>query len=455
MMEVRARTLLRPPHDMSELTILSEPPLRRFFETCVEATDFVSAASEREQVQLVYKWAQQYAPDISLRQIADFFQLAKSTIWHHLRKPVETGVPESPCTNGRPSLLTSEQMSELSCFIQSRFEQKIPATYEDCREFLLERFDLAVESGSLRAFITRSCAFKTVIGHPIEDLRAFSSEEAIDEYLTQLEQTLNVAQIPAAFIVNIDEAGFAEFADRHTTTRIVPASYPLNSVGVPVSRAEKRATLLAGICADGSALKPLVIVQRDTLERELLVRGYTADKIMFETTEKGYMNTEVFIKWGKKCFIPEMQRRRQDFGYDGPIILLLDQFGCHVNEVFIAMCEEANVVCTFLPPHTSDQLQPCDLGLFGIQKKWMSSIQIPDGLNRQTRQIVRIIDSYRMATTFKNVTSAFRRAGIVTYLDDELRLMARVDIRYASAVRHLQCEHCDVLPNDNQRINIR
>ena len=85
----------------------------------------------------------------------------------------------------------------------------------------------------------------------------------------------------------------------------------------------------------------------------------------------------------------------------------------------------------------------------------MSSIQIPDGLNRQTRQIVKIIDSYRMATTFKNVTSAFRRAGIVTYLDDELRLMARVDIRYASAVRHLQCEDCDVLPNDKQRINIR
>ena len=364
-------------------------------------------------------------------------------------------MPESPCTNGRPSLLTREQMSELSDFIQSRFEQKIPATYEDCREFLLERFDLAVESGSLRAFITRSRAFKTVIGHPIEDLRAFASEEAIDEYLTQLEQTLNVAQVPAAFIVNIDEAGFAEFADRHTTTRIVPASYPLNSVGVPVSRAEKRATLLAGICADGSALKPLVIVQRDTLARELLVRGYTADKIMFETTEKGYMNTEVFIKWGKKCFIPEMQRRRQDFGYDGPIILLLDQFGCHCNEVFIAMCEEANIVCTFLPPHTSDQLQPCDLGLFGIQKKWMSSIQIPDGLNRQTRQIVKIIDSYRMATTFKNVTSAFRRAGIVTYLDDELRLMARVDIRYASAVGHLQCEDCDVLPNDKQRINIR
>ena len=455
MMEVPVRPLLRPPHDMSELTMPSEALLCRFFQTCVESREFAGAASEREQVHLVYKWAQDHAPDISLRQIADFFQLSKSTIWHHLRKPVESGVAQSPCSNGRPSLLTPDQMTELSAFIQSRFEQKIPATYEDCREFLLERFDLAVQSSSLRAFITRCGLFKTVTGHPIEDLRAFCSEKAIDAYLSQLENTLNIACVPAAFIINIDEAGFAQFADRHTTTRIVPASYALNSVGVPVSRAEKRATMLAGICADGSALKPLIIVQRDTLERELLVRGYTADKIMFETTEKGYMNTEVFIKWGRSCFIPEMQRRRQDFGYDGPIILLLDQFGCHCNDVFVAMCEEQNILCMFLPPHTSDQLQPCDLGLFGIQKRWMSSIQIPDGLNWQTKQIVRIIDSYRMATTFKNVTSAFRRAGIVTYLDDNLRLMARVDIRYSSAVRHLQCEDDDTLPNDKQRINIR
>ena len=94
---------------------------------------------------------------------------------------METGVVESPCTNGSLSLLTSDQMSGLSCFIQSRFEQKIPATYEDCREFLLERFDLAVKSSSLSGFSTRSRTFKTVIGRPIEDLRAFASEESIDE----------------------------------------------------------------------------------------------------------------------------------------------------------------------------------------------------------------------------------------------------------------------------------
>ena len=103
-----------------------------------------------------------------------------------------------------------------------------------------------------------------------------------------------MARVPAAFIVNIDEAWFSKFADSRTTRHIVPTSYPLEKIPVPVSRAEKRATLLSGICADGSALRPLIIVPRDTMERQLLLRGYTTDKIMYATSEKGYMKGELF-----------------------------------------------------------------------------------------------------------------------------------------------------------------
>ena len=43
----------------------------------------------------------------------------------------------------------------------------------------------------------------------------------------------------------------------------------------------------------------------------------------------------------------------------------------------------------------------------------MGNIQIPDNFKRQDKQIVRIIDSYRMVTSFKNVTGAFKKPGIV------------------------------------------
>ena len=413
------------------------------------------AASEREQVHLVHRWGQENLPEgLSLRALGEFFQLAKSTVHHHLQKPVDAGSSLSPCRNGRPSILSDDQLQALGRFIEMRFDGRYPASFEDCRDFLQDEFGVTVNIKSLRSLIHNTSLFKAVDGEPMEDSRVLSRPEEIDEYLAELEETIRVARVPAAFIVNIDEAGFSEFADSRTTRRIVPTTYPLEKIPVPVSRAEKRATLLAGICADGSALKPLIIVPRDTMERELLLRGYTTDKIMYATSEKGYMTSELFTRWGRQCFIPEMNLKRSQHQYDGPIVLTLDRFGCHCSEAFLAMCEEANIICKFLPPHTSDQLQPCDLGLFAVQKRWMGNIQIPDNFNRQTKQIVRIIDSYRMATSFKNVTGAFKKSGIVTFLDEDLRLMARVDVRFASAVRHLNVENTEELPEDRRRVNI-
>ena len=446
---------LHPPHGFHNVTVPQNPPkVHAFFERVLETRDFHLAASEREQVHLVHRWAAAENLKISLDVIADFFQSSKSTVHHHLHKPFEPGESISPCNNGRPSVLTQEQQNELRAFLLSRFENRYPASYEDCRDFLLNAYDLSVNIKTLRGIVERCCDFRVVEGVPMEDSRNFADPDEIDAYFARLREVLEVAKIPAAFVINADETGFQEFVDAHRSARIVPAEYPLNSVPVPVTRAEKRATLLAAVCADGTCLRPMVVVQRDTMERELLLRGYRADKIHYARSEKGFMNTELFTEWGRNTLLPEMRRRRADHDYDGPIVLLIDGFGCHHSDSFTSMCEEEGIVCVFLPPHTSDQLQPCDLGLFAIQKRWSSNIQIDDDLNRQTKQVIKIVDSLRMAGTFKNITGAFRKAGIVTFLDDDLRLMVRVDTRYASAVRHLQGDHMMRLEGDKQRLFI-
>lgn len=107
-------------------------------------------------------------------------------------------------------------------------------------------------------------------------------------------------------------------------------------------------------------------------------------------------------------------------------------------------------MCQFLPPHTSDQLQPLDLGIFAIQKRWQSNVSVDDTLNRQTKQLIKILDSYRMATTPKNVIGAFRKGGIVTYLDETLTLRVRVERACATAVRGEDDDDA----GDKRRINI-
>lgn len=239
--------------------------------------------------------------------------------------------------------------------------------------------------------------------------------------------------------MNIDEAGFDQYVDARKSTRLVPSSYEHAEVPAPVTRAEERATLLAAIRADRHCPKPLLILHRDTMEAELLQLGYTVDKVHYARSDTGLMNTRLFLDWVEHTFLPEVRARRLLFQYSGPAILMLDGLAVHHSERFEKLCEDENIVVVYYPPHTSDQLQACDLGLFSNQKRWMSNVHLDQDLNRQTKQAIPIMDSVRMASTPKNIIDAFRRAGIVNrYDDDRQMLVAYVDRRCASAVRHYQ-----------------
>ena len=101
---------------------------------------------------------------------------------------------------------------------------------------------------------------------------------------------------------------------------------------------------MAGISADGTTLKPMLILQRDTLETELILRGYTVDEIHFARSENGYMTTHLFNAWAQHSFFPQLREKRQSRRYSVPILLILDGFGCHANEHFLAQCELENVI---------------------------------------------------------------------------------------------------------------
>ena len=170
--------LLRPPHGYADLTFPEPSPLRAFLEICAEQRDFLCAASERKQVHLVHRWSQEaQCGPLSLRQLAEFFEVGKSTTQHHLNKPYEQGTADSLCKNGRPSLLDEEQALALNRLIQEKYDLRTPGTYQQCTKFLYDQFRVSVNGASLRAFLQREGTFKTVIGTPMEDSRNFCSEE--------------------------------------------------------------------------------------------------------------------------------------------------------------------------------------------------------------------------------------------------------------------------------------
>jgi hypothetical protein len=89
--------------------------------------------------------------------------------------------------------------------------------------------------------------------------------EAIHDHFYRLQQ--EIENVPAALIFNADESGFQDFVDARELHVIVPAEFESDSVRIPSQRSEKRATMLAAVSVDGSALKPMVIIQKNLRTR--------------------------------------------------------------------------------------------------------------------------------------------------------------------------------------------
>jgi hypothetical protein len=258
--------------------------------------------------------------------------------------------------------------------------------------------------------------FRVIKGIPMEKERVEASPEEIEAYLAQLARIFEAFCLPAGMVVNIDETGHQCWVDAHKESVIVPIGYLEDSIPIPVTRNEKRATLLGGISAAGDMLEPLVIVPRVTIERELMLLGGENLHVVYQPN--GFVTAELFEQWCVEVLFKYFRDKRETLGYAGPGLLILDGCSCHKSDEFWDACNHHGIIPVLLPPHSSDQLQPLDLGIFALQKAEATRMRPGQGLNPQTVQVLKILGGYGRATCPNIVISAFQRGGIETYLRD-------------------------------------
>jgi hypothetical protein len=104
------------------------------------------------------------------------------------------------------------------------------------------------------------------------------------------------------FVINMDEMGHQDWADRQTKTWYVSSEVKENYVYVPVSRTGRRITLVACIAADGSSIKALVIIPRKTVDPDLFLLGWTDEKVVVRHQGKAFINTEIFDFASSTCW---------------------------------------------------------------------------------------------------------------------------------------------------------
>jgi hypothetical protein len=227
----------------------------------------------------------------------------------------------------------------------------------------------------------------------------------------QLEEALR--NIPRYFIFNMDETGVDDWVDSHDVLVAIPREFRNSETSIPIARRSKRATLTGCIGADGSALKPLLIMSTGSIIEDVEEAGFTADKVLFIYQNHGFMTKLIFKYWCKEIFFPEIKSRRTKFNYEGTTILLMDQFSGHDYPGFAEDCESNGVQARPLILHTSHLAQPLEQIIFSEFKRRFSSIRFSKFLTTGSNRLIRILKAWFQTITADLITSTFTAAGII------------------------------------------
>ena len=122
-------------------------------------------------------------------------------------------------------------------------------------------------------------------------------------------------------------------------------------------------SLLACICADGSALPPALIYARKSGDlQDTWLEDYDAsvDEAYFAASSKGWTNDALGVSWLEKLFLQHTSAKAGS-GYR---LLIVDGHSSHVNWRFIDKCDQNRIILGILPPHSTHRLQPLDLKIF-------------------------------------------------------------------------------------------
>jgi hypothetical protein len=286
--------------------------------------------------------------------------------------------------------------------------------------FCQDTFDIAITPNTMAHIIADHPQLECQWATPMDGQRMAVTDEQVIAYLTELHNA--VSGVPAHFVFNMDEMGHQEAADAKQKKCVVPSGLGDRMINYAISRQGKRITLIACVGADGSYIRPCVIIPRVTIENELSQEGWTPEKLEVYSQRHSY----IFHDWCKDTLIPEVNARRAKYYYHGDAFLLLDNCSPHRDKEAMDLCLANKIKFIFLPPHSSHQLQCLDVSLFGLTKKNLSKYNQKGILNVQTHHIVEVASSFVQAATPNNITHSFRNAGLSLYSDDHLQIHCHV-----------------------------
>jgi hypothetical protein len=104
----------------------------------------------------------------------------------------------------------------------------------------------------------------------------------------------------------VDETKCSEFSDAHEIKMIVPDSHPDETIPVPVNRHSQRASMVACIAADGYHMKQFIILERRTIEADIVLYGDGQFNASMVHQGNAFMMAALFDRWSDEVFSPRL-----------------------------------------------------------------------------------------------------------------------------------------------------
>lgn len=268
---------------------------------------------------------------------------------------------------------------------------------------MLGKTDFEASPGWLNRFKERhSIVFKNVCGES-----SSVSPDTVDRWVTDSLPKL-MEGYDARDVFNADETGiFWRMLPEKTMAVKGDKSHGGN-------KSKERITLLVGANMDGSEKLPLLAIGKFASPR--CFKGVQSLPVAYESNKKAWMNSELFTKWIKKLDGQFQKQNRQ-------VLMIVDNCPAHP-----VVCSLKAIKVAFLPPYTTSELQPCDMGIIkNLKVKYRSKVLLKhaDSIDSDEPISISFLDSLQLAkiawseVTKETVANCFPKAGFMPQVSSD------------------------------------
>ena len=262
--------------------------------------------------------------------------------------------------------LNPQQEEELVKYIEKLTERRLPPTREMIRNFASIMAQERVSESWVTRFINRysiQLISRWVTGMDSNRHKA-DSEDKYRLYFDLLRDKIKEYNIEPRHTYNMDEKGFLTGVIGRSKRVFSRQMWERKEVRAALQDGSREwITLLACVCADGSALPPSLIYQSTNKDiqsswvQDIKARTHS---VHVSSSPSGWTNNDLSLAWLEQVF-DRYTKAKARRSYR---LLILDGHGSHITMDFIKYCDQNKILLAILPPHSTHTLQPLDVVLF-------------------------------------------------------------------------------------------